>query len=280
MNVTSHETEHRMSISPVVVKVGGALLGEHVDRRTFWKQIAGLGPAVVVHGGGPQLTEMAKRLGHTPRMVQGRRVTGPHDLDIVRWVLRGELSTLLVTEALGCGVRAVGVSAVDADMVRVTRRPPWNVDGEVVDFGFVGDVERIQAGLLGDLLAAGYTPIVTPMGRDADGQIYNVNADTIAAAVAGAVGAEALLLVTEAAAVRDADGERLPELRTDDIDRGKAEGWITGGMRVKVDVALSALAGGTRSVWICGPDDIGGRLRATRIVPGAGVQAADRGGLA
>ena len=252
---------------PVVVKVGGALLGESVDRRAFWSQIAALGPAVVVHGGGPQLTAMAERLGYSPRVVQGRRVTGPHDLDMVRWVLRGELSTLLVTEALTAGVRAVGVSAVDADMVRVTRRPPWNMDGETVDFGFVGDIERVSPGLALDLLTAGYTPIVTPMGRDADGQIYNVNADTVAAALAGAVGAGVLLLVTEAAAVRDVHGERVTELTPASIERAKTDGWIAGGMRVKVDVALGALAAGTQTVWICGPDDIASRHRATRIVP-------------
>lgn len=253
-------------MKPVVIKIGGALLRD--DLSTFWAGVAERAvrqPVVVVHGGGPQSTDMARRLGHEPRMVQGRRVTQDVDLDIVRWVLRGELSTTLVTGACRAGLRAVGVSGADAHMVHVHRRPPWNVEGETVDFGWVGDVDLVEVSMLRHLLAGGFTPVVSPMGVDNDGQVYNVNADTIALEIASALGAESFLLVTETGAVLDANGARCAELDSETTRAGLADGWIAGGMRVKVSVAREALSRGVESVYIAGPDDVVACAAATAI---------------
>lgn len=252
----------------IVIKIGGALLRS--DLSSFWTGVAARAatePVVIVHGGGPQSTDMARRLGHEPRMVQGRRVTQDVDLDIVRWVLRGELSLALVTGACRAGLRAVGISGVDDRMVRVHRRPPWNVDGEDVDFGWVGDVDGVNPQLLQYMLAGGMTPIVTPMGTDDDGQVYNVNADTVALEVAMALEADTFLLITETGAVLDASGVRCAELDDETTRAGLAEGWIADGMRVKVSVARQALARGVRTVFIAGPDDIVACQHATAIIP-------------
>jgi acetylglutamate kinase len=247
--------------APVVIKIGGALL--EADLGSFWAGVAERAarqPVVVVHGGGPQSTAMARRLGHEPRMVQDT------DLDIVRWVLRGELSLKLVTGACRAGLRAVGVSGADDRLVRVHRRPPWTVDGEQVDFGWVGDVDGVGAGLLDHLLAGGFTPVVSPMGVDASGQVYNVNADTIALEIASALGAEAFLLVTETGAVLDATGARCVSLDAGTVQSGVADGWIGGGMRVKVTVAREARDRGVGTVFIAGPDDVVACTSATAIL--------------
>ena len=247
-----------------VVKIGGALLG--TDLSGFWQQVAALeGQVVIVHGGGPQSTDMARRLGHEPRMVRGRRVTSDLDLSIVKWVLRGELSTDLVRSALQASVRAVGISGADGGLVRVDRRPPWTVDGEDVDFGWVGDVTSVDARLVGDLLAAGWVPIVTPMGTDASGQVYNVNADTIALELAAALKADTFLLATEVGGVLGADGQRIGRLPGAVADAGVRDGWIAGGMQVKVHVARQALARGVGAAWIVAADDLVHRQRATQV---------------
>ncbi len=257
---------------PVVVKVSGALLGEGGAPEAFWEAVKALhasAPVVVVHGGGAQATDMARRLGHEPTVVQGRRVTTDLDLDIVQWVLRGKLNTQLVAQAKRHGLTAVGLSGADGGMLRVARRPPWTVDGETVDFGWVGDVEGVDPSLLERLLAGGVVPIVAPLGIDADGQVYNVNADTVARALAGALGAEELLLVTSTGGVRrevDAPASHLATCDAATFADGTRAGWIDGGMRVKLEVAFDALRTGVERVFICAPDDMLTRARATRVV--------------
>lgn len=238
----------------------------------FWPAVQTLrerAPVVVVHGGGAQATEMARRLGHEPRVVGGRRVTTDLDLDILQWTLRGALSTQLVAAALRRGLPAVGLSGADGGTLRVTKRPPWQVNGEAVDFGWVGDVEGVQTRLLDDLLNNGHLPIVAPLGIDAEGQLYNVNADTVAQALAAALGAERLLLVTAAGGVKqgaEASGAPLARCDAATFAAGTERGWIRGGMRVKLHVAFEALRAGVPSVFICAPGDLLARNRATQVV--------------
>lgn len=257
-------------MSPVVVKLGGAILSDPEAVAAVWRGVAALDtPAVLVHGGGPQATALARRLGHEPRIVAGRRVTGDLDLDVALWTLRGELNARLVAAARPHGVNAVGVSGADGRLVAAHRRPPRDVDGETVDFGHVGDVDGVDASLLDALLGAGFMPVVASVCADDAGALYNVNADTIAFEIAAALGAGRLDLVTEAGGVRrDADdpASRIDTLTEADVDAGVAAGWIAGGMRPKLEVARAVLRRGVPAVRVCAPADIAG-TGGTTIVP-------------
>ena len=256
----------------VVVKLGGATLVDPADLAGVWASVRALRDAgtrvVIVHGGGAQSTQLARALGHEPRVVAGRRVTSDLDLDVALYVLRGALNARLVASGLGAGVRAAGISGADGGCVRVERRPPREVDGALVDFGHVGDVVATDAALPRALLDSGFVPVVATVCADAAGALYNVNADTVAAALAVELAAARLDLVTGAGGVRrDASdpASRLPQLDADAIERGVREGWITDGMRPKLTVALDALAQGVRSVRIVAPDALAVADAGTRI---------------
>ena len=257
---------------PAVIKIGGTLLAEMASLDALWQAVRRLQkerPVVLVHGGGAQATAMAERLGHEPRIVQGRRVTSDLDLDIMQWTLRGALNTKLVARALLNDLSAVGLSGVDGGMLRVTRRPPWEIEGEEIDFGWVGDVDHVETPLLNRLLEGGAVPVVAPLGIDEEGEVYNVNADTVARALAGALEAHQFLLVTEAGCVRrdvEAAGSRLAECNLAAFEDGTEAGWIEGGMRVKLKVAFEALRAGVSEVYIVGPEDIDARQQGTRVV--------------
>ena len=257
---------------PIVIKIGGAVLETPDGLETFWRQVKVLhetAPVVIVHGGGKQATELAHRLGHEPRIVHGRRVTTDLDLEIVQWALRGSINTGLVAQAARHGLRAVGLSGADGGLLSVSKRPPWQIDGEAVDFGWVGEVERVDTQVLDDLLKGGFVPIVAPLGIDTEGRLYNVNADTVAHALATALTASQLLLVTASGGVRksiDEAGSHLPHCDKETFDHGLAAGWIAGGMRVKLHVAFEALSAGIAEVFILAPDDLLARAYATRVV--------------
>jgi acetylglutamate kinase len=260
--------------SPTVVKVSGTLLDDPDALAELWPTVRTLraeGPVVLVHGGGTQMTALANRLGHTPERVQGRRITTDLDLKIAQWAMRGTLNTQLVAQAQQHDLAAVGVSGADAGLVQVSKRPPWTINGEPVDFGWVGDVEHVDPSLLEGLLAQSLVPVVAPLGIDDAGQVYNVNADTVACALAEALAAKQLLYVTGAGAVRrDAEDPtyRLAVCDADTAKKGVADGWIEGGMRVKVETALNALDGPVGEVYICGPSDLLSRSEATEVVLG------------
>ncbi|CAN5570943.1 acetylglutamate kinase [soil metagenome] len=253
-----------------VVKIGGALLGDADALAALWPSARMNYHArwVFVHGGGPQSTEMARRLGHEPRMVAGRRVTTDLDLDISLWTLNGSLNARLVASAQAAGLRAVGISAADGGTVVVEKRAPREIDGELVDFGHVGDVARADSTLLRSLQDAAFTLIVAPICGDGRGNLFNVNADTVAVEIAVATGAEELLMVAEAGAVfRDFPN---PESRLASIDRetfaeGVAAGWISDGMRPKLETAFDAHARGIARVRICGPGDLADQHAGTLI---------------
>ena len=254
--------------SSTVIKVGGAVLEDASSTEVLWKEIDQLhhdGPVVLVHGGGQQATALARRMGHEPRVVQGRRVTTDLDLEVAQWALRGALSTQLVSEAQRQGVPAVGLSGADGGLLRVTKRPPWELNGDMVDFGWVGDVDRVDPALLPPLLEGGFVPVVAPLGIDAEGQVYNVNADTVACAISSALQAERLLLVTAVGGVQDADGSLLPHCDATTFEAGVEAGWIAGGMRVKLHTALDACQNGVSEAFILGPGDLANRAHATRV---------------
>lgn len=255
-----------------VAKIGGALIDDQAQLTSFWQGIKQLqleGPVVVVHGGGPQVTRVARRLGHEPRIVQGRRVTTDTDLEIIQWTLRGAVNSFLVAQALQYGVRAVGLCGVDGNTLQVHKRPPWQIDDEAVDFGWVGDIDRVQPTLLHTLLDAGFVPVLAPLGVDAHGDRYNVNADTVACAIAASLNAHRFLLVTESGGVRRAATDPASLLNTCDralYNQGLIEGWINGGMRVKLHVAFDALTSGISDVFILPPQALIDHRQGTQII--------------
>jgi len=253
-----------------VVKISGTLLDDTDALASFWEGVRHLaeeGLLVLVHGGGKQATALAERLGHTPTVVQGRRVTTDLDLDVVQWALCGKLNTQLVATARRYGLRAVGLSGADDGLLQVEKRPAWTIGGESVDFGWVGDVTGVDASLLDCLLAAGRIPIVAPLGIDTAGQVYNVNADTVAQNIASALGARKLLFVTGTGGVhRSASAPApLPTCDAGTAASGIADGWIADGMRVKVEAALTALDEGVDEAFICAADDLRSQSHATQL---------------
>jgi len=258
--------------SPIVVKIGGSLMETADGMDALWSALQSLraqAPVTIVHGGGKQMSDMADRLDHTPRRVQGRRVTTDLDLEIAKWTMSGALNTQLVAQAAAHDLTAVGLSGADSRQVQVSKRPPWDINGERVDFGWVGDIESIDSSLLESLLAQGVMPIVAPLGIDDEGKLYNVNADTVASALAGALKANALLFVTGTGGVRrDADDpeSHLSTCDAETFDAGVAEGWIEGGMRVKMKTALDALRNGVSQAFVCAPDDLVARSQATEVI--------------
>ncbi len=253
-----------------VVKIGGALAQKPQALADLWRGVADLSRShavVVVHGAGPQMTAHARLLGHEPTIVAGRRVTGDIDLQIATHVMAGEVNAAVTASAVGAGVAAVGMAALSGKTVVATRRPPVEMDGETVDFGHVGDLESVDVNLL-KLLAGSYVPVVSSLCANAQGQLLNVNADTVAGELARALQADRLLLVTEAGGIRakaDDPASRVPILNGAAFRAGVAAGWITDGMRVKGDVGFAALQSGVASVTICTPGDLGRFDAGTRL---------------
>ncbi len=186
-----------------VIKAGGGAFRDAATMRAFVEQVAilhHLGIRVVlVHGGGPQLDEIAARLGHETRMVQGRRVTDASAIDATSMVLNGLVNTQLLALCRSFGIAAMGLCGVDGGLVQAHRRAPVTLaSGEVVDYGMVGDIDAVDASVITRLLDAGFMPVVSPLSCDSTGQLLNINADTVAAAIGGALVAEKLILCTGA----------------------------------------------------------------------------------
>ena len=256
--------------APIVIKIGGVVLD---DLSLFWRQVKAIAsPVVIVHGGGVQSTNLAKQLGHTPRIIEGRRVTGNLDLKIAEWVMRGAVNVQLVAEANACGIRAVGLSGIDGGLIKVRRRKPWVIHGKTVDFGWVGEIVSIEPTVIETMSDAGYVSIIAPLGVDHTGQRYNVNADTVACTLAGNMNAKELLMVTDTGGVlrdRSDPSSLLRVCSPSDEATGIAQGWIRGGMSVKLQTARSALEKGVPNVWILGVDDVLRKQSATSIIPEA-----------
>lgn len=231
----------------------------------------------IVHGAGPQTNALQARLGLEPHKVGGRRVTDVATLRVVKQALGGEVSIDVVAAALGQGVRAVGIAAGAAGMVLARRRPPGHVPGEgdrLVDYGFVGEVDTIDTALIEHLWRGGFTPVVNPISmgvvRDAaTPQVYNVNADTVASALAHHLGVDHLFLVTSVPGVlRDKDDPttRIPSLSASAARRAIADGVIVGGMIPKVLDVLDLLERGIGAVHIMGAS--GEALAGEALSPG------------
>ncbi len=239
-----------------VTKLGGEILrdGEALDGVAAQISLLhSLGiRIVVVHGGGPQATALSRRMGHEPRIVAGRRVTDDAALEVATMTYAGTLNVAVLAALRRHHVRAVGVSGVDADLITARRRPPVEVvddDGtkQVVDYGHVGDIQRVDSGVLTTLLESRFVPVVASLAGDDNGQVFNVNADTVAESIAIALAAHKLIYLTSVPGVlRDrSDPTSLVTFADpDDLHELMASGTLSGGMRPKVEACIRAATGG------------------------------------
>jgi len=240
-----------------VVKAGGEALETDAAIRGLLEQIEILCHVgirvVLVHGGGSESSALLKALGGEPHFVEGRRVTDEKALEVASMVLNGTVNTRILAAARALGLPAVGLSGVDAGIVQARRRPPVKVGDALVDYGFVGDVVSVAPGALVSLLDAGVVPVVSPLSAADDGTLLNINADTVAAALAAGLRAEKLILLTGAAGVlerSDDPGSLVSYTDLDGLRSLRDQGGLTRGMLPKASAIESALRGGVRRVHI------------------------------
>ena len=242
-----------------VVKAGGGVFAEMATTRALVEQLGILHyfgvRVVLVHGGGPQLTELSAALGLPTRMIEGRRVTDEKSIEVTAMVLNGLINTRVLAICRDLNIDAVGISGVDAGLVRAHRRPPAALaaNGELVDFGFVGDIDTIDPTVLDKLLDNGLMPVVSPLSADESGTLLNINADTVAAAIGAALGAEKLLLCTGAPGILgnvDDPGSLISYTDLRGLKRLRDEGRIAAGMLPKARAIEEALRGGVRRVHV------------------------------
>lgn len=236
-----------------VVKYGGHAMGDPELARDFAEDVVllkavGINP-VVVHGGGPQIGAMLKKLGVESRFVDGLRVTDKETAQVAEMVLSGAINKELVGWIAGAGGKALGISGKDGGLVtarkvsRVNKDPDSNIE-QVVDLGFVGEPHEVDITLLETACAAGMIPVIAPIAPGSDGETYNINADTMAGAIAAALGAARLFLLTDVPGVLDKGGNLLTDLRPADVVRLQGDGTISGGMIPKLETCLLALESG------------------------------------
>lgn len=241
-----------------VIKTGGGAFRDGAAMRSFMEQVAilhHLGIRVVlVHGGGPQLDTLTKKLGVETRMVQGRRVTDGGAIDVACMVLNGLINTRLLGLCREFGIDAIGLSGVDAGLVKARKRAPVTLaSGEIVDYGMVGDIDSVDGSVITRLLDAGFLPVVSPLSCDATGHLLNINADTVAAAIGGAMDAEKLILCTGAPGILERLDDPQSLISYTDVAglrRLREEGALADGMLPKSSAIESAIRGGVRRVHV------------------------------
>lgn len=242
-----------------VVKYGGHAMGDPEAARDFAEDIVllkavGINP-VVVHGGGPQIGEMLSRLGVESTFVDGLRVTDKATAEVAEMVLSGAINKQLVGWLAAAGGKAIGISGKDGGLVRArkvertTRDPDSNIE-RALDLGFVGEPEKVDTAIIDTAVASGMIPVIAPIGADGEGQTYNINADTMAGAIAAALGAARLFLLTDVTGVLDRQGQLLTDLAPADIARLKADGTITGGMIPKLETCVKAVESGCEAAVV------------------------------
>ncbi len=249
----------------VVIKYGGHAMGEEDVARQFAAdavllKLLGVRP-VVVHGGGPQISRMLEKAGVKSTFVDGLRVTDAETMEVAEMVLSGainkEIASWITQAGATADVRGVGLSGKDAGLITVEKATRTRIDPSsrieaVVDLGFVGEPTRVDPKLVRGLIDSedDYIPVIAPIGVSADGRTFNINADTVAGALAGALQAKRMLLLTDVAGVLDAQGELVRQLNVEEARAAIASGVITGGMIPKVETAIAAVEAGVEAVVI------------------------------
>ncbi|HTW27564.1 MAG TPA: acetylglutamate kinase [Acetobacteraceae bacterium] len=249
----------RYAGATIVVKYGGHAMGDEQLARQFGEDIAllkqvGVNP-VVVHGGGPQINTMLQRLAIQSTFVDGLRVTDAAMVEVVEMVLAGTVNKQVAALITKAGALAVGICGKDGGLIRArkltrTTRDPDSRIERVLDLGFVGEPDEVDVRVIHALTGAGLVPVVAPVGMDADGQTYNVNADTVAGAIAGALGATRLLMLTDVPGILDAERRLIPELTIAGVEAAIASGVISGGMIPKAENCVDAVRAGVQSAVI------------------------------
>ena len=242
-----------------VVKYGGHAMGDAALAQDFAADIVllkavGINP-VVVHGGGPQIGAMLKKLGVESEFVDGLRVTDAETAKVAEMVLSGAINKELVGWINAAGGKAIGISGKDGNFVRATKvqrtqkDPDSNIERSI-DLGFVGEPQTVDRSVIDTISGAGMIPVIAPIGVGDDGYTYNINADTMAGAIAGALGASRLFLLTDVAGVLDKSGQLLSDLDTEAITALQADGTISGGMIPKIETCVAAVAEGVDAAVI------------------------------
>lgn len=261
-----------------VVKVGGRVVARKETLDALVEDVCLLQQVgirvVLVHGGGAQATELSKRLGLQPQIVDGRRVTDASTLEVAKMVYGGQLNIDILGTFRAHETPAVGVSGVDAGLLVARKRAA----GEV-DYGFVGDIESVDPKVLDTLLAAGMTPVVACLGADAEGNVLNINADSVAESVARALKAEKLVVVTDTEGLLKDVGNPaslVSYVDLDEVEQMKREGRLTGGMLPKADACARALRGGVRRTHIINGLKPGALLREVFTNEGCGTMIVEK----
>ncbi len=249
----------RFSGKTIVIKYGGNAMTEEHLKNGFARDVAllklvGMNP-VVVHGGGPQIGDLLKRLGKESQFIDGMRVTDRETMDVVQMVLGGLVNKEIVSLLNQHGGRAVGLTGKDADFIRARqlkfrRNAPEMNEPEIIDIGHVGEVSAINGEVVEMLMHGDFVPVIAPVGVGDDGQSYNINADVVAGKLAESLNAEKLILLTNTAGLLDKQGEVLTGLTSARVDELIADGTIHGGMLPKIRCALDAVHAGVRSAHI------------------------------
>ena len=249
----------RYSGQTIVVKFGGHAMGEADYVSAFAADIALLDQVgarpVVVHGGGPQIGEMLKKLQIESNFIDGLRVTDEATISVVEMVLAGGINKALVAAIAKAGARAVGISGKDGGLITArklmaTAKTEGSAIEEAIDLGFVGEPAHVDTSVLEALNAADLIPVVAPVGCDAGGETYNINADTAAGAVAAALGATRMLMLTDVAGVLHKDGTLITELTVSQAEALIRDGTVSGGMIPKVETCINAVLGGAEAAVI------------------------------
>jgi acetylglutamate kinase len=247
----------------LVVKYGGHAMADGISDDSFARDVVllkqvGINP-IVVHGGGPQIAHMLKRLGIETRIVDGLRVTDGETMEVVEMVLAGTINKQLVSAINAEGGCAIGLTGKDGGLIEARKLVRTRSEAGVrteIDFGFVGEPQRIASGVLDTFKQSDIIPVIAPIGVGAHGETYNINADTVAGAVAAAVKATRLLLLTDVAGVLDSDKKLIAELTAARARQLIAAGVINGGMIPKIETCLDAVDGGVEAAVI-----VDGRVR-------------------
>jgi acetylglutamate kinase len=242
-----------------VIKAGGGVFGNPALTHSLIEQISILHymgvRVVMVHGGGPQVTEVSDAMGVKSQMVQGRRVTDEKSIEVTSMVLNGLINTRILAICRELDVQAIGISGVDAGVVQAHRRKPIKLEGsnELVDYGLVGDIDRIDTTAIRNLLDDGYLPVISPLSADEHGMLLNINADTVAAAIGAALSAEKLILCTGAPGILerlDDPGSLISYTDLEGLQRLRDAASISDGMLPKVRAIENAIRGGVRRVHV------------------------------
>jgi acetylglutamate kinase len=250
----------------VVIKVGGEVVASE-GMTTIASDMAEMHARgermILVHGGGPQTTDLQKKLGQMPKIVAGRRVTDAEALEVTKMVIAGKVNVDACSALLAVGLQPVGLHGASALAVRATKRPPRVVTGagpDPIDFGHVGDVAGVNERLFALLVEGRYIPVVASLGADERGRCYNINADVVASQLAVALDAKALVLVSDVPGVlRDVNepASRIARLSVGDARKAIADGLVTKGMIPKLEEAFAAIERGVRAVHIVGRLELG-----------------------